>query len=54
MGNGNFALLSKHGGKTIFSGNLNTKNVKHLNIKDEFLVEMLNMWVEINCKESRE
>ena len=46
--------LSKHGGKIIFSGNLNMKDVKHLNIKDEFLVEVLNIWVEINYKELRE
>ena len=30
------------------------KDVKHLNIKDEFLVEVLNIWVEINYKELRE
>ena len=46
--------LLKHGGKTIFSGNLNMNDVKHLNIKDEFLFEVLNIWVKINYKEFRE
>ena len=45
--------ISKHGGKIIFFGNLNFNDIKH-NIKDEFLVEVLNIWVEINYKELRE
>ena len=44
--------LAKHGGKRIFTGNLNTKDVQNLNIKDEFLFEILSIWVEINFQNS--
>ena len=40
--------LSKHGGKRLFSGDLNTDDIKYLNIKDEFLQEILHIWAEIN------
>ena len=40
--------LAKHGGKRLFSGNLNTDDSKYLNIKDEFLQEILHFWAEIN------
>ena len=39
---------TKHGGKRLFSGNLNTDDIKYLNIKDEFLQEILHIWAEIN------
>ena len=39
--------LAKHGGKRLFSGNLNTDDIKYLNIKDEFLQEILRIWAEI-------
>ena len=45
--------FSKHGGEIIFSSNRNMNDVKHLIIRDEFLVEVLNIWVEINYKELR-
>ena len=57
MGNGRASLINISQNmerKYIFSGNLNMKDVKHLNIRDEFLVEVLNIWVEINYKELRE
>ena len=44
--------LAKHGGKRIFTGNLNTKDLQNLNIKDEFQFEILSIWVEINFQNS--
>ena len=43
-----YFYLAKHGGKRLFSGNLNTDDIKYLNIKDEFLQEILHIWAEIN------
>ena len=40
--------LAKHGGKRLILGNLNTDDIKYLNIKDEFLKEILHIWAKIN------
>ena len=49
-----FTLISeKHGGKRIFTGNLNTNDIQNLNIKGEFQFEILSIWAEINFQNSQ-
>lgn len=40
--------LAKHGGRKLFAGNLNSEDIRHLNIKEDFLKEVLHIWAEIN------
>ena len=40
--------LAKHGGKILFAGNLNLDDLRYLNIKEDFLKEVLHIWAEIN------
>ena len=40
--------LAKHSGKKLFAGNLNLEDVRYLNIKEDFLKEVLHIWAEIN------
>ena len=46
-------ISEKHGGKRIFTGNLNTNDIQNLNIKDEFQFEILSIWAEINFQNSQ-
>ena len=55
MANGNVVLITisqNTEGKLYYP--VTRLNRKDVNIKDEFLVEVFNIWVEINYKESRE
>ena len=40
--------FSKWGGKFVFLGNLEKKDVTKLDIKDEFLRELVGIWVDFN------
>lgn len=44
--------LSKFGGKLIFTGNLARKDVKSLNVKDSFLLELNELWSVLNYRDS--
>ena len=47
-----FDYLTYHGGKCIFTGNLDMKDIKNLDIKHEFLLEILQIWAELNFQEN--
>ena len=44
--------LSKVGGKLIFLGNLAPKDARKLNIKDDFIQELIELWADINYRDS--
>ena len=47
-----YFYLSKQGGKHLFSGKLRTKDVQNLGLGNEFLIEILCIWAEINFQET--
>ena len=44
--------FSKWGGKFVFLGNLEKKDITKLDIKDEFLRELIRIWVDFNYRDS--
>ena len=44
--------LSKVGGKLIFLGNLAPKDARKLNIKDDFIQELIELWADFNYRDS--
>ena len=43
--------LSKMGGKLVFLGNLNKKDATKLNVKDNFLQELIEIWADFNYRD---
>jgi len=48
----NFFYLSKWGGKCVFLGNLRKKDATKYDIKDSFIQELIEIWVDFNFKDS--
>ena len=44
--------LSKLGGKLVFLGNLNKKDASKLNVKDNCLQELIEIWADFNYRDS--
>lgn len=44
--------LSKVGGKLIFLGNLAPKDARKLDIKDDFIQELIELWADFNYRDS--
>ena len=44
--------LSKVGGKLVFLGNLSPKDARNLNIKDASTKELIELWADLNYKDS--
>ena len=44
--------LSKFGGKLVFTSNLARKDAKSLDVKDTFLQELIELWSNLNYRES--
>ena len=40
--------LKQHGGKLLFSCNLRKDGISHINISNEFLKEILELWTEVH------
>ena len=47
-----YFYLSKVGGKLVFLGNLAPKDARKLDIKDDFIQELIELWADLNCKDS--
>ena len=44
--------LSKVGGKLIFLGNLAPRDARKLDVKDDFIQELVELWVDLNYRDS--
>ena len=44
--------LSKVGGKLVFLGNLAPKDARKLNIEDDFIQELIELWTDLNYRDS--
>ena len=44
--------LSKLGGKLVFLGNLSKNDAAKLNVKDNFLQELIEIWADFNNRDS--
>jgi len=44
--------LSKVGGKLVFLGNLAPKDAKKLHLKDDFIQELIELWTDLNYRDS--
>ena len=44
--------LSKVGGKLIFLGNLAPRDARKLDIKDDFIQELVELWADLNYRDS--
>ena len=55
MGNGNCSVfdyyLERHGGELVFLGNLRQQDVPLLNLSDPFLIEAIEYWSTLNCRD---